>query len=228
MDKSVDVFAAKVRADPKLAGGFNAFGLSQGNNLIRGYIQKYNDPPVHAYMAICGINAGVAAFPQCSPATPVIGGMCATLTEALGKLAYLPLIQEHLFQANYFRDPTHVANDTQYKQYAQLAQWNGEGVRNMTADKARWSKTSKFIWVRGTRDTVVWPNQGEQWGQLSADYPQNKSVLPMQHASWYTKDAFGLRTADAAGKNFFEEFKGQHIRFTTAELNGWLDKYFTD
>ena len=43
--------------DPKLANGFNAFGLSQGNNLIRGYIQKYNDPPCHTFMSICGINA---------------------------------------------------------------------------------------------------------------------------------------------------------------------------
>merc|ERR1711935_379281 len=30
MDKSVDFFAAKVKADPKLAKGFDAFGLSQG------------------------------------------------------------------------------------------------------------------------------------------------------------------------------------------------------
>merc|ERR1719313_318406 len=73
MDKSVDVFAKKVRADPKLANGFNAFGLSQGNNLIRGYMAKYNDPPVKSYMSICGINAGVAAFPQCSPQIPVLG-----------------------------------------------------------------------------------------------------------------------------------------------------------
>lgn len=36
MDKSVDVFATKVRADPRLAKGFYAFGLSQGNNLIHG------------------------------------------------------------------------------------------------------------------------------------------------------------------------------------------------
>ena len=42
----------------------------------------------------------------------------------------------------------------------------------------------------------------------------------------YTGDTFGLRTADEAGKNSFESFKGQHIRFTEAELNGWLDKYF--
>jgi hypothetical protein len=26
----------------------------------------------------------------------------------------------------------------------------------------------------------------------------------------------------------FESFKGQHIQFTTAELEGWLDKYFMD
>ena len=44
MDKSVDVFATKVRADPKLAKGFNAFGLSQGNNLIHGYQLKYTTP----------------------------------------------------------------------------------------------------------------------------------------------------------------------------------------
>ena len=38
MHASVDEFAKRVRNDPKLAGGFNAFGLSQGNNLIRGCV----------------------------------------------------------------------------------------------------------------------------------------------------------------------------------------------
>merc|ERR1712086_1012832 len=67
MDASVEFFAKKVKADPKLANGFDAFGLSQGNNVIRGYITKYNDPPVRNFMSICGINAGVGAFPACSP-----------------------------------------------------------------------------------------------------------------------------------------------------------------
>jgi len=39
MDKSVDVFAKKIKADPKLANGFNCVGFSQGNSLCRGYIQ---------------------------------------------------------------------------------------------------------------------------------------------------------------------------------------------
>jgi len=36
MDRSVDAFAERVRKDPKLTNGFNAIGLSQGNNVIRG------------------------------------------------------------------------------------------------------------------------------------------------------------------------------------------------
>ena len=48
----------------------------------------------------------------------------------------------------------------------------------------------------------------------------------MRSTQWYLSDAFGLRTADLAGKLSFEEFDGEHIRFTTAELDGWLEKYF--
>ena len=63
MDGNVDEFATRVRADPALAGGFNAFGLSQGSNVIRGYIQRYNDPPVVTFMALSSPIVGVGAFP---------------------------------------------------------------------------------------------------------------------------------------------------------------------
>ena len=161
MDDSVDVFAAGIRADPNLANGFNAFGLSQGNNLIRGYIQKYNDPPVNTFMSICGINAGVGAFPSCPPAADG-KGVCAALTEILGDLAYNPFVQKHLFQANYFRDPTKT-NNAAYKKYSQLAQWENEGDNVDETRKTNFLKTSKFVWVLGTEDTVVWPREGEQW-----------------------------------------------------------------
>ena len=52
MDASVDVFAASVRNDPKLSKGFHAIGFSQGNNVIRGYIARYNDPTVHTLSLI--------------------------------------------------------------------------------------------------------------------------------------------------------------------------------
>jgi len=223
MDASVDYFAKRVRSDPKLAGGFNAFGLSQGNNVIRGYITKYNDPPVHTFMSVCGINAGVAAFPQCSPTTPGVGSICEVLTEVLGDLAYNPLVQGILFQANYFRD-TSKLHTSEYLANSQLARWNGESSADMAAYKANYAKTSKFVWIEGTEDTVVWPREGEQWGAL-APYPKT-TVLPYKQTAWYQNDTFGLKAADGAGKNFFESFKGEHIRFTEADLMHWLAKYF--
>jgi len=48
----------------------------------------------------------------------------------------------------------------------------------------------------------------------------------MNKTAWYETDSFGLRTADAAGKNNYESFDGNHIQFTDAELYAWLDKYF--
>jgi len=224
MDKSVDIFAAKVRADPKLKGGFDAFGLSQGNNLIRGYITKYNNPPVRNFLSICGINAGVGAFPVCSPGIPVVGTICAVLSEVLGDLAYLKLAQNHLFQADFYREPTKVGHKL-YKKNSELAQWNGEGDQDMTAYKQNYAKTAKFIWVKGTKDSVVWPREGEWWGAADPEHPWKK-VLPMNETQWYKEDTFGLRTADEAGKNHFESFDGQHIRFTETELMGWLSKYF--
>jgi len=225
MDKSVEAFKKRVDADPKLKNGFDAFGLSQGNNVIRGYITKYNDPPVRNFMSICGINAGVGAFPQCSPKFPVVGGVCKALTEVLGLLAYNPISQGILFQADYFRDPSKV-NTTAYLKNSQLADWNNEYKINPVY-KANWAKTSKFVWVKGTLDTVVWPNEGEWWGAMSTVKGEEfKIVNKMKDTRWYKEDTFGLATADAQGKNFFESFKGEHIRFTETELFGWLAKYF--
>jgi len=225
MDASVDFFAKRVKADPKLANGFDAFGLSQGNNVIRGYITKYNDPPVRNFMSICGINAGVGAFPQCNPQWPLVGTVCKALTEVLGALAYNPLSQGILFQADYFRDPSRVGSSS-YLAHSQLARWNNEG-KPSASYKANWAKTDKFIWVKGTEDTVVWPREGEWWGAMSTVKGEEfKTVNTMKDTRWYKEDLFGLKTADDAGKNFFESFAGEHIQFTETELFGWLDKYF--
>eukprot|EP01063_Lacrimia_lanifica_P002443 TRINITY_DN1128_c0_g1_i1.p1 TRINITY_DN1128_c0_g1~~TRINITY_DN1128_c0_g1_i1.p1 ORF type:complete len:361 (+),score=155.16 TRINITY_DN1128_c0_g1_i1:54-1136(+) len=225
MDASVEYFAKKVRADPKLKDGFDAFGLSQGNNVIRGYITKYNDPPVRNFMSICGINAGVGAFPNCPPNLPLLGPVCGALTEVLGALAYNPLSQGVLFQADYFRDPSRV-NSSAYLKYSQLAKWNGEGEVN-DGYKANFAKTSKIVLVKGTLDTVVWPREGEWFGAMSdVKGEEFKVIHTMKQTRWYKEDTFGLRTADEAGKVFFESFVGEHIRMTQTELMGWLEKYF--
>jgi len=70
--------------------------------IIRGYIEKYNNPPVFNFVSLHGPLAGVAGFPQC----PYDWFICHLFDEYLiGSLVYTRAAQGILAQANYFRDP---------------------------------------------------------------------------------------------------------------------------
>jgi len=224
MDKSVDVFAAKIRQDPKLASGFNAVGFSQGNSLIRGYIQKYNDPPVNAFLSVHGTVMGVSAFPMCFRQGKPLGLICKALAEVLGDLAYLSIAQDILFQADYYRDPTKVSSKS-YLEHSQLAQWNNENPATVNHTIAElFGKTKKFVMVKALKDTMVWPNEGEWWGAMPDGTYSHADV--MKETKFYQQDLFGLKSADKASKIFFESTPGGHLQFTQDELYGWVDKYF--
>ena len=235
MNSHVDIFAQKVQSDPKLAKGFHGIGFSQGNNIIRGYIAKYNDPPVHTFISINGVNAGEGAVPYCKPSTTKtnqendasaavsFGSMCDLLMEQASRRAYTEFAQKHSFQANYWRDPRPVEKEA-YQEFSQLAQWNNEGkVFNQTLVD-NWSHTSKFVWVLAEQDGMVWPKEGEQWGAPDPSNPF-EHILPMNQTEWYIKDLFGLRTAQEAGKNYFESFDGDHLQFSIEDFDGWVSTY---
>lgn len=236
MDASVDVFAAKIRADPQLQQGFHAIGFSQGNNVIRGYIAKYNAPAVHTFLSVNGVNAGIGAVPYCRPellssyhtvvgdVSSVTFSMCDLLMEQASRSAYTEFAQKHSFQANYWRDPRPVAAE-RYQQYCQLAVWNNEagGPINETL-RENWTKTQQFVWVLATEDGMVWPKEGEQWGAPDPNNPF-QVILPRNATEWYQKDLFGLKTAELAGKNFYEAFVGDHLQFTQEDFEGWVHKY---
>lgn len=225
MDNNVDEFAERVKNDPELANGFNAFGISQGTNVIRGYMHRYQGEPgypvVDTLLSLSSPIVGVGAFPMCSPEGPLIGIICQLLAEVLGSLAYLPLFQSFLFQANYFRDPTRVETE-EYLANSQLAQWNNEGVINEQY-RQRFLLTRQVVAVKALRDTVVWPVNAQQFG---APAPGTWVPEEMRSTRWYQEDLFGLLTMDLAGRLGFEEFDGPHIGFTNAELLEWVDRYF--
>lgn len=226
MDASVDVFAAKIAKDPKLANGFHAIGFSQGNNVIRGYIARYNDPPVDTFLSVNGVNAGVGAVPYCRPnmeeSTVSLSGMCDLLMEQASRRAYSEWTQQHSFQANYWRDPRPVERE-KYQEFGQLARWNNEGHFNQTF-KDNFAKTNKFVWVMATEDGMVYPKEGEHWGAPDPQDPFH-TILPMNQTEWYQKDLFGLKTAQEAGKNYFESFKGDHLQFKMEDFDRWVHTY---
>jgi palmitoyl-protein thioesterase len=229
LDKSIDVFAAKVRNDTNLKDGFNVFALSQGNLIIRGYIEKYNSPPVKTFVSGWGPVLGVAGFPQCPPGNPILGPICSAIAEVLGDLAYEKVIQDVLFQAAMYRDPLKV-NTTQYKENSMLADLDNRGTMNHSSYNSNFEITNRWVMIRGLKDTMVWPNEGEWWYLPSEDpddWNKNQDVEPMNKTSLYKTDAFGLKTVDRAGKLFYESVDGNHMQFTMPEFYQWCDKWLS-
>lgn len=221
MDDSIDLFAKKIKADKNLANGFNAAGFSQGNSLIRGYINKYNDPPVKSFLSVHGTVMGVSGIPQCKP-TGLLSLVCEPLAKLAGTFGYTGLVQKHLFQADYLRDPTKLS--TNGYRTSQLAILNNEGATPNPDYKTNFGKTEQFVMVKAMADTMVYPNEGEHWGCL--DDNSFKTVLPMKETNVYKNDLFGLKTADEAGKIKFETTPGNHLQFKETDLFGWIAKYW--
>jgi len=224
MDKNVEVFAEAIKKDPKLAGGFNAVGFSQGNSVIRGYIQKYNEPAVSTWLSVHGTVVGVASFPKCNP-SGLLGPVCKLIDELIvGPAAYTEFVQNRLFQADYFRDPKQV-NSSAFKKNSAIAQWNNEGDTVDPTIATNFGKTKRFVMIKAEKDSMIYPNDGEWWGAFDAD---GKTRLAMKDTEWYKKDLFGLKTADAAGKIFFNSTTGDHLQFTHEQLYGWIDSHFIE
>lgn len=228
MNANVEIFAEAVRADPKLAKGFHAIGFSQGSNVIRGYIAKFNDPNVATFISVNGVNGGVGAVPYCRPKAAIesetIGfSICDLLMEQASNRAYTDYAQQHLFQANYWRDPRPVEAEA-YKTYAQLAQWNNEGHQVNQTLNENYAKTQKFVWIMAEQDTMVWPKEGEHWGAPDPNDPFH-TILPMKETEWYRKDLFGLKRAEEAGKNVFLSFDADHLQFSKEDFDGWVNDY---
>lgn len=222
MDKNVEVFAEAIKKDPKLAGGFNAVGFSQGNSVIRGYIQKYNEPTVSTWLSVHGTVVGVASFPKCNP-SGLLGPVCKLLDRFIvGPLAYTKFVQNKLFQADYFRDP-HQVTSSAYKANSAIAQWNNEGDKVDPTIAINFGKTKRFAMIKAEKDSMIYPNDGEWWGAFDSD---GKTRLAMKDTQWYQKDLFGLKTADEAGKIFFNSTTGDHLQFSEKELFDWVDQYF--
>jgi len=222
MNKNVEVFAQKIKADPKLANGFYCIGFSQGNNLCRGYIQMYNDPPVKAHLSVHGPVAGVAGFPDCNPSkNKTLAPFCDLFASFLD-VAYTEFMQNHLFQGDYYRDPRKL-NAADFKKNSQIAQWNNEGNTVNATFKTNFEMTKMYVMVEALKDTMVYPNEGEHWGQFTDG--GFKDITTMKDTEWYKSNLFGLQTIDQAGGIFFETTPGNHLQFTETQLFGWLDKY---
>jgi len=218
LDDSVDYFASVVQNDENLKNGFNAIGYSQGNLIIRGYIERYNNPAVQNWISMHGPLMGVAGLPECNMTNLI----CQKIDSLLYKAAYTTFIQEHLTQANYLRDPLHL--NEYYAKDKFLADINNEDGTINSDYVTNLTSLEKMVLIKASADSMVWPNDSEWYG-----YYQDGSQTAKWNTTetpWYEDNRFGLQTMMNNNQVDFDTTEGDHLQFSTDYLLGLVDEYF--
>jgi len=220
MQTQVEEFAEFVRSKPELAGGFNVMGLSQGNLILRAYISLYNDPPVFNFISIHGPHAGVASVPQCSPVpNTVLTEVCSLLDELIGSEVYTEEIQSHIAQSNYLRLPTQIVNYLAHCAF--LPNILDKANENPTIRK-NFSLLNSLALIMANEDTMLDPKETAWFGAYE-DGGWDK-VISVEELSFY--ESTGLKDLDKRNRVTRIKTAGNHLQFTQAELNSWIDRFF--
>lgn len=207
----VEQVCQKISSDPKLKNGYNALGFSQGGQFLRAIAQKCPNPPMVNLISFGGQHQGVYGFPRCPGESSTL---CNYMRKLLNLGAYIPWIQNHLVQAEYWHDPL---SEAEYKEKSIfLAEINQENVMNKTY-KDNLMKLKNFVMVKFSEDTMVDPKDTEWFGFYKPG--QATDCYTLQESVLYTEDRLGLKEMDAAGKLHFLTAEGNHLQFTQQFFN---------
>ncbi|KAI5621514.1 palmitoyl-protein thioesterase 1 isoform X1, partial [Silurus asotus] len=219
MDVNTQVAFAcdKIAQDPKLKGGYNAMGFSQGAQFLRAVAQRCPNPPMKNLISVGGQHQGVYGLPRCPGESSHI---CDWIRKALDSGAYTNAVQKHLVQAQYWHDPLN--NDLYKERSLFLADINQERVVNETYKKNLMT-LEKFVMVKFLQDTMVDPVISEWFGFFKIGQGQETETL--QESTLYKEDRLGLAEMDKAGKLVFLECDGDHLQFTQEWFNAKLIPY---
>ncbi|XP_056154944.1 palmitoyl-protein thioesterase 1 [Lampris incognitus] len=217
VNKQVSMVCRQLAQDPKLNGGYNAMGFSQGGQFLRAVAQRCPSPPMKTLISVGGQHQGVYGLPKCPGESSHI---CDWIRKALNNGAYTEMVQKHLVQAQYWHDPLN--NDLYKKHSLFLADINQERVVNETYKK-NLQLLGKFVMVKFLQDTVVDPVDTEWFGFLKTG--QAKETETLQESSLYKEDRLGLAAMDKVGKLVFLASEGDHLQFSREWFNANLLPY---
>lgn len=205
VNDQIDLAYSIIKADPKLANGYNAMGFSQGGQFLRALAQRYPDPPMLNLVSIGGQHQGVYGFPRC-PTDNV--SICDYIRRLLNLGAYVSFVQDHLVQAEYWHDP--LQEDEYRKSSVFLADINQEVVFNQTY-KDNLLKLKNLVLVKFNQDGMVVPRESEWFGFYKEG--QGKELYTLEESVLYQKDLLGLQTLDKSGRLFKLATDGDHLQF---------------
>ena len=153
---------------------------------------------------------GVDKIPHC------FSGVVCDMVNAIAKnLVYEKEVQDNLVPAGYFRDPSNL--DGYLKGSVFLPALNNEIEQTSDAAlarKQRFEALNGAMLIMFSNDTMISPRE-TAWFQ---PHDKHDKVLPINQTDFYNNDYIGLKTLDDAGNVTRIMWDGDHLQFTTAEI----------
>ncbi|XP_074028624.1 palmitoyl-protein thioesterase 1 [Leptinotarsa decemlineata] len=204
-DEQIQEACAAIAADPLLQNGFNAIGLSQGAQFMRGLVQRCPQAKVKNLISLAGQHQGVYGIFHCGPLTEK---MCDFIRRSLNHAAYKPEIQKMIVQATFWHDPL---NEQIYRDHSTfLSDINNEKVLN-TEYIHNLQAVENFVMVKFENDSMIVPLETEWFGFYKPG--QSVETESLQESDLYIDDRLGLQKMDKQSKLHFLSVEGDHLMF---------------
>ncbi|KAF9227294.1 palmitoyl-protein thioesterase [Gyrodon lividus] len=234
IDEQLVLVAEQLSSIPELSRGFDAVGFSQGGQFLRGYVERNNTPPIYNLITFGSQHMGISDLPLCRP----LDFLCQVARRAAKAGVYSEWAQDHLVQAQYFRDPAQLLMYMSSGSF--LADINNE-VLLPSSRKETYTENlaslHNFVLVLFAEDKTVVPKESAWFGSeappeqdvlfssrpvLGSDpdqepldrslHVQEKTIVPMKLQPLYTEDWIGLRTLDERGAVVLATCPGEHMQ----------------
>jgi len=198
--------------DPTFDGEFSVVGNSQGGLLARYVVEKCTNlkGTVRNFATFGAPHYGVAKLPHCFH-----GIICNAVNYVIDMGIYWTLVQNYIAPAGYFRDVNHL---DYYKQHSSfLPSLNNEVEFNQEAHD-RFSNLNKVFLGMFAKDSMIYPASSAWFNELQPD----GSILPFNETEAYNKDFLGLQKLYEEDRIVFHEFPGDHLQFSTDDIDEFV------
>jgi len=192
IDIQVDMACEALAADPNLVGGFNVIGVSQGAILMRGYLERCNQPKIKNFIAWVSPQMGVYGVPNYGSWKY----LNVTLDDIADCCIYDDWAQELFSFAGYWRDPYALAEYVQRKIF--LSDINNEREVKNPLYKQRVLSLESFVMSYSTVDAVLIPRETGWFGSFANN--SVSAIVPLEEQPMYKYDWIGLRTLHETGR----------------------------
>lgn len=188
----------------QVGDGVVVIAHSQGTLLSRAFIERFNDPPVRAFISLAGIHGGLYGTNFVN--IPWVDSL-------VSQAAYTDYVQNTISFASFWKDPFHLEKYLERSTF--LADINNErAVRNDTY-RMHLASLERLVLTFGDLDEAVMPHESGHFEFYSPG--EMTKVVPLEESQQYKEDWLGLRTLTESGRVSRFERPYHHNDWTTGD-----------